>query len=298
MAELSPDLAATESGEVEARPDRSSHEQRWFRLSATYCLLVFLLSWGFCIYAWTISEVEWHLHAGAWDFNISKKWVIAAAGGYAPAAVAILLGFFTRWRYFPTPFAQVRSPILPKSLYAFSIVPPFVILFGSYLFEKNFSTDSYSSYGFLEVLSFALIFVANIPIAPLGEEPGWRGCLQPLLSRRFGLWPASLIVGVIWALWHLPLYLLIYGIPLNSYLLSCVSIMGMSVVLAGLYRAGGNSLRLPILFHASWNASARFLTDAGASFSFRWAAFQAAATWLLALFCWLWWSGRDAYTES
>lgn len=38
------------------------------------------------------------------------------------------------------------------------------------------------------------------------EEPGWRGVAQPELERRWSRWRAATVVGVIWALWHLPLF--------------------------------------------------------------------------------------------
>lgn len=42
----------------------------------------------------------------------------------------------------------------------------------------------------------------------LGEEIGWRGFLVPELAKRHGFVAASLIAGIIWALWHYPILLL------------------------------------------------------------------------------------------
>lgn len=53
------------------------------------------------------------------------------------------------------------------------------------------------------VVNFILILLIG---GPLGEEFGWRGLALPSLEARFSpLW-ASLILGVIWAVWHLPLF--------------------------------------------------------------------------------------------
>ncbi|WP_299040311.1 type II CAAX prenyl endopeptidase Rce1 family protein [uncultured Pseudokineococcus sp.] len=43
-------------------------------------------------------------------------------------------------------------------------------------------------------------------LSTLGEEVLWRGQLQHAV-RRFGFWPSSVLVGVVWVLWHLPLHL-------------------------------------------------------------------------------------------
>lgn len=64
-----------------------------------------------------------------------------------------------------------------------------------------------------------LIQLLSLPIAPLinvipalGEEIGWRGYLQQRLMP-LGQWPAVLITGVIWGLWHAPVILLGYNYP-------------------------------------------------------------------------------------
>lgn len=54
------------------------------------------------------------------------------------------------------------------------------------------------------------LFIVFMPMMFFGgglEEIGWRGVLQPFLEKRFSLFPAALIQGAIWSVWHLPLWL-------------------------------------------------------------------------------------------
>lgn len=60
-------------------------------------------------------------------------------------------------------------------------------------------------------LSHAVLFVANFGLVfflggPLGEEFGWRGYALPVMQERIGWRSASVILGVIWGAWHLPLF--------------------------------------------------------------------------------------------
>jgi len=41
----------------------------------------------------------------------------------------------------------------------------------------------------------------------IGEEIGWRSFVQPRLRTRYGLAAAGLVTGVVWTVWHLPIYL-------------------------------------------------------------------------------------------
>ena len=87
-----------------------------------------------------------------------------------------------------------------------------------------------------------------------GEEVGWRGYALPRLAHYFGLGGASLVLGVVWAVWHIPLFVLpdsgSTGQSFPAYLLQVIP---MSVVLAFLYWKTDGSLLIVMLTHASVN---------------------------------------------
>jgi uncharacterized protein len=87
-----------------------------------------------------------------------------------------------------------------------------------------------------------------------GEEIGWRGYALPRLTTRYGLARASIILGAIWAFWHLPLFFVrqadTYGQSFPVYLLQ---VTALSVAIALVYWRTNRSLLLTMLMHAAIN---------------------------------------------
>jgi len=87
-----------------------------------------------------------------------------------------------------------------------------------------------------------------------GEELGWRGYALPRLADHIGLGGASILLGVAWALWHLPLfYLPGTGSEGQSFLVYLLHVTALSVAMAWLYWKTDGSLLLVMLMHASVN---------------------------------------------
>lgn len=108
---------------------------------------------------------------------------------------------------------------------------------------------------FVNVLIGAL-FLNIIPA--LGEEIGWRGWLLPKLLR-FGPWPAILLSGVIWGLWHTPVILLGHNYPGTPGWLALIAMVVFSTIMGGIFgwlRLRGGSVWPAALAHSSLNAAA------------------------------------------
>lgn len=106
-----------------------------------------------------------------------------------------------------------------------------------------------------------LMFLDTLVRGPLGEELGWRGYLQLELNKRFSVLTSSLIVGLIWGVWHLPLWFIsgFQGIDLLLYIIYfMVGLVAFSVIIGYIFSRGGN-LFYAILLHLMLNFSGRFL---------------------------------------
>jgi uncharacterized protein len=86
------------------------------------------------------------------------------------------------------------------------------------------------------------------------EEVGWRGYLLPTLQHRTSALTASVTIGLVWALWHAPLFLLTSTSQASfSPLWFTLHAVALSVVLTWAYNATGGSLLLAVLLHGTVN---------------------------------------------
>lgn len=116
------------------------------------------------------------------------------------------------------------------------------------------------SFAFLALNLLLTLTVASLFLAvsgAVGEELGWRGILQPLLERRFGLLKGTLIVGVVWGYWHVPANLAGYNDShhpvVATFLLFPIFVIAFSFALAWLYRSSDGAIWPVAIAHAANN---------------------------------------------
>jgi membrane protease YdiL (CAAX protease family) len=85
-------------------------------------------------------------------------------------------------------------------------------------------------------------------IISIAEEIGWRGFALPRLQRRWGAFTASIVIGLLWYLWHLPMFFG-QGVPSNLWLVMVLYFCGASLLLTAVYNAARGGLVLPVIAH-------------------------------------------------
>jgi membrane protease YdiL (CAAX protease family) len=103
-----------------------------------------------------------------------------------------------------------------------------------------------------KALTLAPLAIFTASLSAIGEEIGWRGFLWPTLRERSSYWRVSVIVGVIWWLYHVPLILLgwygeIGGLPAFT-----LGIIGFTLFV-GVLTDRSKSLWPSVVAHSAWN---------------------------------------------
>ena len=175
----------------------------------------------------------WHL--AVYGPAISAFMVIAFTHGVT--GVKAYLRRFLHWR------AGVRWYLLVL------VGIPALHIFGRIIFSMFGGTvPPYPFDPWYLVVPLSLLALVNDP-GPV-EELGWRGFALPLLQKRFNALGASVILGIIWGVWHLPAFY-ISATPQSSFsfplfLLGSVSY---AIIMTAVYNATGGSIPLAFLFH-------------------------------------------------
>ncbi len=114
-------------------------------------------------------------------------------------------------------------------------------------------SEADGSYWFLPFIFFSVLFTGG----PLQEEFGWRGYALPRLQAAYTPFASSLILGLIWAVWHLPQFLvppektgMFYITPVWSFVLT---VMAATFIYTWVYHHTNGSLLGALVLHTQMN---------------------------------------------
>jgi uncharacterized protein len=176
--------------------------------------------------------------------------VLVTAATQGRSGVGELLRRMGRWRIGRSGWLLATSPL------ALGAVAVLVVGLAGQGWPRPAELGYYSglpSIGILVV--WLLVLVGN----GWGEETGWRGSAQEQLQRRRGALAATLVVAVLWAAWHAPMFAV-----LDSYQsLGVVAVPGFflgltcgAVVLTWVYNRCGHSILAAAVWHGCYNLAA------------------------------------------
>jgi membrane protease YdiL (CAAX protease family) len=86
------------------------------------------------------------------------------------------------------------------------------------------------------------------------EELGWRGYIMPYLEKKFGLLIGSIILGIVWAIWHIPMWLVPGSGQINvPFLGFTIMTIGYSFIFSWIIETSGNRLLSGLIIHGTGN---------------------------------------------
>lgn len=208
---------------------------------STFVALTFVLTW----LPWL--TVAWMLRTG-------RPPVVTALvlfGGFGPFLAAVLVaaagGDLRSW------FGTLVDVGAPLGIWAAAVLVPialYVLALGVFVLTGG----GFDRASVLPAAAIPAVVLATFVRGGL-EEPGWRGLALPVLQRSVGAFWASIAIGVIWALWHVPLFLMPGSSQMGTpFWLYAPAVVGISVIATWLYNAAGGRVLVPVVFHTLSNA--------------------------------------------
>lgn len=223
-----------------------------------FLFLTLVLSSGFYLYLFLAKDPTW---------NDTLSFAFMWCPGVAAMLTRLLTARNLRelgWRWGGTSRVLLAAFGFPFLLAG--IVYTLVWAFGLGAFDSSRLTAAAARRGLSEIALIVLIpagVALSIPSA-LGEELGWRGLLSDRLLRRMSFVRTSLLVGVIWSVWHYPLVFAVLPrfrpeLPV-AYATACftASVMGVSFFYTYLRQRTGSVWPAAILHAASNSAQTLF----------------------------------------
>lgn len=152
-----------------------------------------------------------------------------------------------RRRFAPVWWGVVISP---------AVVAAITVLGAGLAGQELPAWDDFALFGGLPATSVFVTFAAVFVVNGVGEEAGWRGFLQDRLQGRLSPLSATLVVAVVWAVWHAPFFLILStysGFEARTLIVFPLGLTAGAVILTWVYNHTGRSILAVALWHTIYN---------------------------------------------
>ena len=178
-------------------------------------------------------------------------------GRFGPSLAALILLFIYKEK---NELVEVRNRLFKANVnyryYLISLLGPAIIVLPSILINQLITGTTPTFNDASEWYLIIVIFFYVLFLSVIGEEIGWRGYALPKMIDRFGALKSGIYLGIIWALWHLPLFFMEgefhQSIPYYIFFIDTICI---SVIITWLFIKTKGSLLIVILFHTTSNVT-------------------------------------------
>lgn len=185
--------------------------------------------------------------------------ILVTIGAFAPLAAAVTLisrrhGWRESWQF----IRQVSDFKTKPVYYLLALLIPLAVAAATHYLAPLFNLQVADTLFPETVNPWLLLIPYLIFIMLIGggqEEFGWRGYAQQPLQERYGVIKASVMIGLVWGVWHLPLWAFPDAQGAYPFVAFVMQTVGVSLVYGLLYNASGQKLIIAILYHGMWNTA-------------------------------------------
>lgn len=157
--------------------------------------------------------------------------------------------------------SKLKFHIPSKQTIQLTITPLLFFIFGLLIF-KIVKSDYYNFEAFAKLnwisLNPFIIWLLPLLTYSILEEIGWRGFLLPHLQENYSAWKSTIILTVIWALWHIPFFFYRFDFSLGIAIGFFFGIFVGSVILTSIYNSSKGFLIPAMTFHFLNNFCSEF----------------------------------------
>lgn len=216
-----------------------------------FYLICFITTWAFWISAAVISKTE---------NDNGKSLLLMLMGLMAPAMTALITVLTSGSKALKADFRRKLVGFYRlKPMNILIAVAAFMGIVAASILLSTFAGQSLDQFAFTEDFSFSVggtSALLTILLAAVIEEVGWRGYGEDSVASYFSWFTESVIFGLVWALWHLPLFWIegTYHFGLKElgigYMLNfLISVMPLGFLTTWVYVKNNRSMLACIIFH-------------------------------------------------